>query len=344
MIKKYSSIYYLLFFALLFSSCDNGQKNRVTKTPVVRFDQLLIQLDTNNIREAYQHLSQAHPRFVDIYFSEVLPIPGYEEQNDTFFDQLNGFIKDEKILALYDLIQEEYRDMDDILLDMGIAFSEAKKWFPDMDAPRIYTFLSEFAYQRFIFEDEGKDGLAIGLDLFLGDRFDYSLLESGTNTFSNYLTRTYDKEHLLKKTMEAWLDDKLGNVKGDRLVDHMIHNGTKLHLLNHILNVEDTIITEYKKEQSEWVLTNVEEMWAFYIENNWFYTTEDYVIKRLTFPAPNATALGLPEAAPGQTANYLGWKIVESYLRRYPETTIDDLLKQDAQKTLELSKFKPKNK
>jgi lipoprotein NlpI len=85
-------------------------------------------------------------------------------------------------------------------------------------------------------------------------------------------------------------------------------------------------------------------MWAFYIENNWFYTTEDYVIKRLTFPAPNATALGLPEAAPGQTANYLGWKIVESYLRRYPETTIDDLLKQDAQKTLELSKFKPKNK
>lgn len=55
-----------------------------------------------------------------------------------------------------------------------------------------------FAYQGFIFDDNGADGLAIGLDMFLGGKFPYSIL--GTKKmFSNYMTRTYNKDHLYKK-------------------------------------------------------------------------------------------------------------------------------------------------
>ena len=167
------------------------------------------------------------------------------------------------------------------------------------------------------------------------------MLESPTNAFSKYLTRTYDQEHLVKKTVESWIEDKMGMVMGDRLIDHMIFNGTKLYILENVLNAPDSIITEYTQQQLEWIKANEKEMWSFYFQNDWFYSTDQYIIKRLVEPAPNSMALKMPSSAPGQTGNYLGYRIVSSYFKRFPETTIESFLKSDPQKILEKSKFKP---
>jgi uncharacterized protein YjaZ len=108
-----------------------------------------------------------------------------------------------------------------------------------------------------------------------------------------------------------------------------------------MLEVPDTVLLEYTGEQMDWLRSNEKEMWSFYFKNDWFYTTDQYIIKRLVNPAPNSMALKMPAAAPGRTANYLGYRIVKSYLKRFPETTVEELLNTDAQKILEASKFKP---
>jgi hypothetical protein len=335
-----TKILILFFTFLLLSACNNTEKDK-SELDFVRFDRLLMELDTNDIQQSFTNLEKQYPEFTTIYFSEVLPVPGYAVRNDTFFSSLKGFISDEKINDIYNLVKKEYPDFREELAGLQNALTNAKKWYPEMIDPRIYTFISEFGYQRFLFEDHNRDGLAIGLDLFLGDAFDYALLESPTNAFSQYLTRTYDKEHLVKKTMESWLEDKMGIVKGDRLIDHMIYNGAKLYLLEDLLEAPDTVLLEYTQEQLDWVKSNEQEMWSFYFQNDWFYTTDQYIIKRLVNPAPNSMALKMPSSAPGRTGNYLGYRIVKSYLRRFPETSVEELLSTDAQKILEASKFKP---
>jgi len=271
----------------------------------------------------------------------VVPISGFETRNDTFFQNLKAFIHNPKTREVYTLTQKHFSDFEQELTKIGLGFSRAKKWFPDLAEPRIYTFISEFAYQRLIFQDKDRDGLAIGLDLFLDDYFDYSILQTGSNSFSRYLTRTYNKDHLVKKTLDAWLEDILGRANGNRLVDEMIFNGTKMFLLENIMDAPDSIITEYPMEKLKWMEENEKEMWAFYFKNDWFYTTDQYVIKRLVNPAPNSVALRMPSAAPGQTGNYLGWKIVKSYMNRFPETQVKQLLQSDAQHILEQSRYKP---
>jgi hypothetical protein len=341
MIKIQHLILFLFLGPVFYIGCREKPQAWAELPELVRFETLLMQLDTQNLETDFLELEARFPAFVPLFFSEVLPISGYEEKNDTFFQHLKGFITDRGVREIYELVRDQYGDFDPYLNPIAAGLEKAKIWFPDSRNPRIYTFISEFSYQQFLFEDTDGEGLAIGLDLFLQDVFDYSVMQSGTNAFSQYLTRTYDKTHLSRKVLDAWIGDKMGLVRGDRLIDHMIYNGTRLYLLDEILNLPDSVLLEQPGEKVDWLKNNEEPMWSFYFQNDWFYTTDQYVIKRLVEPAPNSMALKMPTAAPGQTGNYLGWKIVKSYMKRFPETGVETLLNTNAQQILEASRFKP---
>jgi hypothetical protein len=50
----------------------------------------------------------------------------------------------------------------------------------------------------------------------------------------------------------------------------------------------------------------------------------------------------MPKAAPGRTANWLGWQMVKSYMKRFPETTFEELINmQDSQALMDQSRYKP---
>ena len=329
---------------ILFASCksDNSTDTDTgSDLQLIRFDNLLMGMDTTNIEKEFEQLYSNYPAFSDVYFSNVLALPGYQKDMPLFFNNLKAFITDDRIKEVHKLIQGIYGDFSEEKTAFQKLFKNAASFFPEKSDPVIYTYLSEFTLQRFIFDDNGKDGLAIGLDLFLGEDFDYIRLEQGSNTFANYLTRTYNKEHLIRKVAESWIEDQLGLQSGNRLVDQMTYNGMKLYILENITAVHDTILMEYTGEQMDWINANEKELWAFYFENDWFYTTDQYVIKRLVSPGPNSSALGMPAAAPGQTGNFVGWKIVKAYMRNNPETSVEMFNQLDAQQILEKSKYKP---
>lgn len=332
-----------LVFVVL--SCKNEDKNEIRSQfgdlEVIRFEEELMALDTAAVESQFDQWKQKYPAFTEVFFQNVFPI----EPGGNFYNGLKAFTQDTVIRNFYQLVKDNYGDFSNEAKALDQAFDQALVWFPAAKKPRIYTYISAFAMQRFIFEDTDKDGIGIGLDMFLGEDFDYTLLESGENVFSRYLTRTYDQQHLVKKVMESWIEDQMGLQKGNRAIDYMLYNGRKLYLLKQVLpDVQDSILMEYTGKQVEYLDKNQKELWAFYLEEQLFYTTDNYKIKRLVFPAPNSTALRMPPETPGQTGNYLGLKIVESFMKRNPETGIDQLLSIDAQNLLEQSKFKPSNR
>lgn len=57
-----------------------------------------------------------------------------------------------------------------------------------------------------------------------------------------------------------------------------------------IPEIPDSVLFEYSKDQLEWMENNEQEMWTFFIKNNFFYTTDDYKIKRLVSPVESTSA------------------------------------------------------
>lgn len=345
--KAKSVLYFIsIFFILLIFvvSCKDKQKENKNSL-IVRYDKLIFELDTNDIKTQFNKIKESYPEFTEIYFKNVMNFPSYTENEREFFVVLKSFITDTNNVKLYNLVNNEFRTISDLEENLKESVKNLQKDFPEIKMPRFYTFISAFAYQGFIFDDKnGSDGLAIGLDMFLGNKFPYAAITDDSNIFADYMVRTYNKDHLTKKIIELWLDDRIFKQKGLRAIDRIIENGKKLYLIKKIMpEIQDSVLLDYSADNMKWVNENEQEMWSYFIKNNFFYTTDEYKIKRLTSPSPNSQALGMPVKSPGMTGNYLGYRIVDTYMRRNKEIGISDLIKNnDAQTILESSKFKPK--
>jgi hypothetical protein len=350
MYRKVWLLFNLVIITLMIWSCESEKKEFVPDVSnisitqdIVRFDNLLAQLDTNNIEYEIEVLKAKYPSFTDIFFSKVLPFEGKTEEE--FYANLRGYLGDQRILKLQDTVAIVFRDLEDgALADLEAAMKLMKYYFVDFEAPNVYTFTSEYTYQKFIFEDDQKDGIGIGLDMFLGSDYDYKGIDPNNPAFSQYLTKTFSKEYIPKMLMEILVNDRIGKAPGSRLLDHMIHNGKQLYILDKIFpETPDSILFEYTREQTEWVKSNELEMWAFFFDQNLFYESNSMKINKYINPSPNSP--GMPSSAPGRTANYMGLQIVKAYMKKFPKTTLDELIAlSDSQKIMDSSRYKPKQK
>ncbi len=313
---------------------------------LVRYEKLIKKMDPVDPIPTYQIMKEDHPIFTDLYFNRLVPIINPTDGTDTIRNSLNAFILDERISYLLDTVEMIYAEFDnDIASDLEQAFKNFKFYFPRWKEPNVYTLISEYAYQHFLFEDlSGRDGIGIGLDMFLGSDFPYNRIAPGVAAFSSYITRTFNRDHIVKKTMNVILDDMMGPPPGSRMLDQMIHNGKKLYIMQHILPVvPDSIIIEYTSEQMAWASQNEEEMWAFFFKEELFYETDMITINKYINTSPNSP--GMPAEAPGRTGNYMGWQIIKSYMNRHPEMTMEGLIQErDAQKIMDQSRYKPRRK
>jgi len=219
-----------------------------------------------------------------------------------------------------------------------------KFYFPDFVPPNVYTFISDLGNQVFLFPDKDKDGVGIGLDMFLGDEFPYVQFSKENPAFSQYLSRTFNSDHIARKVMYLIIDDMVGPPIGDRLLDHMIHNGKKLYILDKVLPMaHDSIVMEYSGEETEWVKNSELSMWAFFFDQDLFYETNSMKINKYVNDSPDSP--GMPSEAPGRTANYMGWQIVKAYMNKYKNTSMDQLIQlNDTQFIMDKSRYKPKRR
>ena len=344
------TLFYLSIIVLFFSNCasDKGKyipdvshiKSDVT---IKRFEQELFQLDTNNMVSEFEALKAEYPEFTNLFFSRVLPLKGETEAE--FQENLRGYLTDSRILKLQDTVAIVFENIErEEIVDLKKAMKFMKYYFSDFDPPNVYTFTSEYTYQKFIFEDAKRDALGMGLDMFLGRNYDYKAIDPKNPAFSEYLTRTFSKEYIPKMMMEVLIDDRMGREPGSRLLDHMIHNGKKLYILDKVLpETPDSILFEYTAQQTEWVKSNELEMWAFFFDQNLFYESNSIKINKYINPSPSSP--GMPDMAPGRTANYMGLQIVKAYMKKFPQTSLQQLMDlKDSQMIMDKSRYKPKQK
>lgn len=305
---------------------------------IVRFDKELFESDTLQWEAEVKQLKEKYPNFWKIYSQHILPLTPDSLQYDA---ALKNFVSDANMRKLYDTTQMLVGTLDDYKQEISKAYQTIKYYYPGFTEPVIYTLMSEFGFQKFIFSDGNRDGIGIGLDMFLGSNYPYKKIDPTNPNFSSYLTRTFDKAYLTKKTVDLIVDEFVGPPGGQRLLDYMVYNGKKLFLLKKFLpETPDSILFEYTARQMEWVEDNELEMWSFFSEQNLVYEANAAKINKYVNASPDSP--GMPAEAPGQTANYIGYKMIKAYMKKKPETNLQELMAQkDAELIMEVSKYKP---
>jgi hypothetical protein len=345
------NLFFLSFFSfcLLAQSCwsDKGKNipdvsNIEVEVVIEDFNQRLFNLDTNDIRGGIGQLRQDFPIFFNLYFSQIQPFLKSPELDNYFFQNTQGFLSDPDVRKLADTTNIVFPNFEFYKKEYEQGFKFYKHYFPNNSIPKIYPLISGFNYASFIFPiNEQQDGIGIGLDMLLGNDYPYWQLGIQNPAFSNYITRSFTPEHLVKKTFDALADDLVGLPQGDRLLDLMIYNGKKLYLLDCFLPyTPDSIKWEYTTQQTQWIIENEPQIWAHLLAEELIYETSTNKIKKLVDQSPSSP--GMPKDAPGRTANFMGLRIIEAFMNKNPDKTGEQLLTTDAQKIMDKSKYKPR--
>jgi hypothetical protein len=303
---------------------------------LVRTEEVLFELDSTTSPDQAHSIFEKHALFWDIYFKQVMPAPG----DSAVTWQI--LCTDPYLTTIADSVEVVFKSFDDIRGEFRSAFRYLQYYFPGNRVPRVYTLVSGFGYFPFIFEDGDRDGLGVSLEMFLGEDFPYRTFTGQDAVFSDYLVRTYNKDHLVKRSMDIVVDDLTGPASGERLLDRMLHNGLKIYILEHLMpNAPDSVLFEFTPAQLVWCESNERNLWAHFLKDDLLYDTEFQKIQKFVAPAPVIS--GMPGETPGGVANWTGWKIIHALAARNPSMKLTDLIAmEDAQTLLEMARYRPK--
>lgn len=338
----------LLLYISIFASCNRESEDprpdiSQIQVPVKirHFEKAFFNLDTANIEHELAQLEQEYGEFAELFLTRVLPAKDSTvapEGPETF---IKAFLAYPEIRQLYDTCMARYGDFSAQEKAFELAFRYLKHYFPTLPTPDVTTFVSGYAVGNFIYKNQS---LGVGLDFFLGPTHPYQQYNPQNPNFSYYLTRTFTPEHLVLKTLIPLVTDLTGPPPGEKLLDHIIHTGKQVYILDKLLpDLPDSILMEITSDQATWLKGNEQDIWAFFLSENILYSTEWQKIRKYVEYSPSSP--GMPAEAPGRTGSWMGWQIVRSYMKYHPETSMTTLIAQkDSQKFLQQSRYKPPRK
>lgn len=344
------SVFRMQLFTLFMSSallwgCQSEEQEFIpdvseieSQVDIRRFDQALFQLDTNNTAAGLEKLAETYPQLSEIYFSRILRATDPRLAPNGPAPYVKGFLQHKPVRNLYDSVQAHYPELSGVETELEQAFRYYQHYFPNEPVPTVSTLITEYAVAAFVY---GENDLGISLDYFLGSSYPYQKLNPKDPAFSAYLTRTFNREHLTSKAIQTLINGLVPPPRQQRLLDLMVHNGKKLYILDKLLPyAPDSIKLEVTGPQVDWLEDNELEMWAFLIKEELLYSTDNRKIRKLVDYSPHSP--GMPDEAPGRTANWVGWQVVRAYMRKHPEATMAELIAlEDAQALLDASRYKP---
>lgn len=330
----------LLYLILPFALCTSCKVNKrqyyqnsvVPETITMqRFDNALLAVDTADISASIRSLYAQFPDFMSVYVEEVLGVPAY----DTAYLEilLPDFLSDTMVMNVNAKEQEVFADVSALELETGRAFGCLKTFYPDLETPHVYLFVSGFN-NSFLMND---NTIAIGTDLYLGK--DYPYYEQ---LVYNYMRYTMRPECIPVDIVSAYLFRHFTfNMAQNRLLENMIYRGRMMYFLSVLFPKEKpSEIMGYTPEQWQWCIDNERAIWTTILDNKDLFKADGLTLTKYLNDAPFTAPIS--DMSPGRLGTWVGWRISESYMENNKSVTMQEFLAEpDAAKIMELSKYKP---
>ena len=301
------------------SKKDNGKidvSDIKVETVIKRFDQKFYTTPTENLADLKAEFPYLFPE---------------SNPDSVWVNKMQN--KDEQ--ELFAESQKVYKDFSEETDELNDLFKHIKFYYPKFKEPKVITLLTNVDYNNKVVLADSL--LFISLDVFLGK--DNEIYQE----FPNYIKQNYTKEHLIVAVAEQFVDQIVPASNDNSFIARIIQEGKKLVLLQNFLpEVELHEIIGYTSNQYKWAVNSESEIWKYFIQKEYLYSTDTELTKRFIDDAPfSKFFLEVDKDSPGRIGAWFGWMIVDSYLD-HNETTIQETILIDNEEIFKQSKYKPR--
>ncbi len=219
--------------------------------------------------------------------------------------------------------------------ELELLLKHVSYYFPDVYKPKVVTVTSDVDYNNRVILADSL--LLLGLDNYLGQEHRFY---QGIN---RYISRDLDKKYLVSDVASAYANMKVRFPSVRTFLSQMIYYGKILYLKDlWMTGSADTEKIHYSTEELEWVAANEEQIWRYFIEREYLYSTDQGLAPRFLEPAPfSKFRLELDSESPGRVGRYIGWMIVRSFMDKN-DTDLVTMLSLAEDEIFKNSGYKPK--
>ncbi|WP_080060185.1 gliding motility lipoprotein GldB [Spirosoma aerolatum] len=311
-----------LFCVFLLASCTKNED-----VTIIRLDQ---QLFSGQSPDSIQAVLNRNPAIAQLYFN------ANGAGNDTsVVHELTNRITNPALNEFNRQIQAEFGDLTDLRKQLGEAFANIKKDFPDFQSPKIATVVTGFMGPDLVVTDSL---IVIGLDYFVGPNAKFL---PPANEFPQYILRRYDKDHLVPAIVFAISDKYNATNRTDQtMLADMVYYGKGYVFTKTMLpNTADSLVIGYTDKQLTQTFNAQDIVWAHFIDNQLLYQTNPAIKQRYLNERPFTAEIG--KDCPGAIGRWVGWRIVSLFYDEHSSVSIADLMHNaDARQIFEQSGYK----
>lgn len=211
-------------------------------------------------------------------------------------------------IALLEEVDVVFEDFEEEEAELELLLKHLTYYFPDLVPPKVVTITSDVDYNNRVILADSL--LLLGLDNYLGQ--DHRFYRG----ISRYISRDFDKKYLVSDVASAYANMKIGFPTDRTFLSQMIFYGKILYMKDLWMpGWADTEKIHYSEEELAWAEANEEQIWRYFIEREYLYSTDQGLLPRFLEPAPfSKFRLELDSESPGRVGRYIGWMIVRSYM------------------------------
>ena len=328
----------LVILAVLLCECHGGRDYfprdiELVEVDIVRFDSAQLAVRPDSVKQDIVQLYADYEVFMPMFVEGILRLP--VEDTAYLCEMYSNFLTDTTMgfAQTNALAQSMFADISKLQKSLNIGFSRLHYLYPEWEIPTVYLFVSGFNSSVMYYENI----MGVGVDMYLGSDYPYY-----NQVVYNYQKQTMRKECVAGDLLNMYIAYQIPyNSKYNRLLEHMIFRGKQMFLLSQLLPDEPAWeIIGYSKEQWDWCEKYEQAIWNRIMEKRDLFKTESMV--RVSYMNDGPFTSEISQDSPGRLGIWVGWQIVDSYMRNNENVSIQELINEgDAQKILEQSFYKP---
>ncbi len=332
----YKNIIALLLIIAAYSCSGNNptlnDDNTIEQLPgkLIRFDKELFAINADSIQAQVEQINQKYGTFFELYCTGVI---GIAHPSDSIFtEQLQSFLTNSIVQEAHEKVAVCFADVSDINKELKEGFERYAKIFEGKLIPKVYSYISGFNQALMLMDD----AVGVSLDMFLGqDNLIYSELN-----FPKYKQKNLYRERIPLNVLTAWaIGEFYWDKMGETLLATMIYEGKLMYFGKTMLpKTADTTLFGFRKDELQWCLDNEKYMWMELVENKQLFETNYTTVRRMTEDGPFTPNI---PGSPGKAPNWIGYRIIERYMKHSSATLPELMTNNDYRKILEESTYNP---
>jgi len=246
-----------------------------------------------------------------------------------------GRMQDSLHQVMAEEIDQEFSDFQQDTLAIYQLFQHVKYYFPEFNSPKIVTVNSDVDYKnRIIYADTL---LLVGLDNYLGEEHEFY------KGIQQFIRANFEKERVVVDMGKAIARSTIKAGPSRDFLSKIVYYGKLYYLMSALMpNADNYELIGYPEDQWQWSLANEQYIWRYFISNELLFSTDSKLDDRFINPAPfSKFYLELDNESPGRLGQFIGWRIVDAYMKNN-EVSLHELLKEPAATLFKKSQYKPK--